>query len=142
MDNSRIEAKPPHPFTKVEAVAPFMNSPEKIWRDRMKDLSLTEEMFLLAVWKLKDDAYGVTIRQYVVKETDRNYPIGTIYSALDKMVRNGYLRKTVSDPTPERGGRSKNYYHITQEGIEALKNAMELKNLLWDAQTKMALSKS
>lgn len=108
----------------------------------MKDLNLTEEMFLLAAWKLKDNAYGVTIRQYVANETGRNYPIGTIYSALDKMSRKGYLRKTVSDPTPERGGRSKNYYHITKEGIEALKAAMELKNLLWDPQTEMALNKS
>lgn len=108
----------------------------------MKDLHLTEEMFLLAVWKLKDNAYGVTIRQYVTNETGRNYPIGTIYSALDKMARKGYLRKTVSDPTPERGGRSKNYYHITKAGIEALKAAMELKNLIWDPQTEMALNKS
>ena len=108
----------------------------------MKDLNLTEEMFLLAVWKLKDNAYGVTIRQYVAKETGRNYPIGTIYSALDKMVRMGFLRKTAGDPIPERGGRSKNYYHITKDGIEALKAAMELKNLLWDPQTEMALNKS
>jgi PadR family transcriptional regulator PadR len=108
----------------------------------MKDLTLTEEMFLLAVWKLKDNAYGVTIRQYVAKETGRNFPIGTIYSALDKMARKGYLRKTMGDPTPERGGRSKNYYQITEEGVTALKTAMELKNLLWDPQTEMALNKS
>ena len=108
----------------------------------MKDLTLTEEMFLLAVWKLKDNAYGVTIRHYVVQETGRSYPIGTIYSALDKMVRKGYLRKTLGDPTPERGGRSKNYYHITENGIVALKTAMELKNLLWDPQTETALNKS
>jgi DNA-binding PadR family transcriptional regulator len=108
----------------------------------MKDLTLTEEMFLLAVWKLKDNAYGVTIRQYVVKETGRNYPIGTIYSALDKMTRKGYLRKTVGDPIPERGGRSKNYYHITKEGVNALKAAIKLKKLLWDSQTVMALNKS
>lgn len=108
----------------------------------MKDLSLTEEMFLLAVWKLKEDAYGVTIRQFVARETGRNYPIGTIYSALDKLARKGYLRKTVGDPTPERGGRSKNYYHITKNGIKGLKTAMELKNLLWDPQTEMALHKS
>lgn len=108
----------------------------------MKDLTLTEEIFLLATWKLKENAYGVTIRQYVKRETGRNYPIGTIYSALDKLARTGYLRKTAGDPTPERGGRSKNYYHITENGVEALKIAMELKNLLWDPQTEMALNKS
>jgi PadR family transcriptional regulator PadR len=108
----------------------------------MKDLSLTEEMFLLAVWKLRENAYGITIRRYVANATGRNYPIGTIYSALDKMTRKGYLRKTMGDPVPERGGRSKNYYHITKEGIKALKNAIELKNLLWDSHTEMALNNS
>jgi len=45
----------------------------------------------------------------------------------------------VSDPLPERGGRSRNYYHISQEGITALKNALELKRLLWDDETELAL---
>jgi len=108
----------------------------------MKDLNLTEEMFLLAVWKLKENAYGVTIRQYISIETGRTYPYGTLYSALDKMVRIGYLRKTESEPSAERGGRRKFYYHITNEGVAALRSAMELKRLLWDRDTEMALSKS
>lgn len=105
----------------------------------MKDLTLTEEMFLLAVWKLKDNAYGVTIRKYVSKETKRIYPYGTLYSALDKLARKGYLTKTVSDPTPERGGRSRNYYNITPEGISALRTALELKKKMWDEATELAL---
>ncbi len=106
----------------------------------MKDLTLTEEMFLLTVLKLKDNAYGVTIRQRVSEKTKRVYPYGTLYSALDRLVNKGYLTKTVSDPLPERGGRSRNYYHITQEGINTLKNALELKRLLWDDETELALS--
>lgn len=106
----------------------------------MKDLTLTEEMFLLTVLKLKDNAYGVTIRHHVSEKTKRCYPYGTLYSALDKLVSKGYLIKTVSDPLPERGGRSRNYYHITQEGREALKNALELKKMLWDDETELALS--
>jgi PadR family transcriptional regulator PadR len=108
----------------------------------MKDLTLTEEMFLLAVWKLKENAYGVTVRQHVSEETGRTYPYGTLYSALDKLARKGYLTKTSGDPSPERGGRRKYYYHITQAGIDALKNAMELKSMLWDLDTQTALKKS
>ena len=106
----------------------------------MKDLSLPEEVCLLTVWKLKDNAYGVTIRQHVSKQTKRVYPHGTLYSALGLLVNKGYLTKTVGDPLPERGGRSRNYYHITADGIKALKNALELKKLLWDGETEMALS--
>lgn len=105
----------------------------------MKDLTLTEEMFLLAVWKLKDDAYGVTIRRHVSRETGRTYPYGTLYSALDKLARKGFLSKSAGDPTPERGGRRKFYYRITGAGITALKHAMELKRRLWDAETERAL---
>ena len=108
----------------------------------MKDLTLTEEMVLLAVWKLKENAYGVTIRKHLSKATKRIYPYGTLYSTLAKLVRMKCLVKTVGDPTPERGGRSKNYYHITDEGVEALKNAIELKNSLWDDDTIMAISES
>ena len=107
----------------------------------MKDLTLTEEMFLLTVWKLKDNGYGVTIRQHVSEATNRIYPYGTLYSALDKLVRKGYLKKRVSDPIPERGGRSRNYYHITPEGISALKMALELKQSLWDGETELAFDK-
>ena len=103
---------------------------------------LTEEMVLLAVWKLKDNAYGVTIRKHLSKATRRIFPYGTLYSALAKLVHMRYLNKTVGDPTPERGGRSKNYYRITPNGIEALKNAIELKNSLWDDETVVAISRS
>jgi len=108
----------------------------------MKDLNLTEEMFLLAVWKLKENAYGVTIRQHISQETGRTYPYGTLYSALDKLARKGFMTRSTGDPSPERGGRRKYYYHITGQGIEALRAAMELKRLLWDPDTEMALSKS
>ena len=107
----------------------------------MKDLNLTEEMFLLAVWKLKEDAYGVKIRKFVSEETGRIYPYGTLYSALDKLVQRGFLTKEVGDPTPERGGRSNIYYYITTEGSEALKEALRLKNLLWDGISEVAFDR-
>jgi PadR family transcriptional regulator PadR len=103
----------------------------------MKDLALIEEMILLSVWKLKDNAYGVTLRQHISEKTKRLFPYGTLYSTLDKMVGNGYLTKKVSEPLPERGGRSRNYYHITSEGFNALKAALELKQALWDKETEM-----
>ncbi len=110
--------------------------------DTMKDLTLTEEMLLLAVWKLGNEAYGVTIRQHVSKVTGRTYPYGTLYSALDKLARIGYLEKTTGDPTPERGGRRKYYYHLTGQGIQALKSAMQLKRLLWDRETELGIGES
>jgi DNA-binding PadR family transcriptional regulator len=108
----------------------------------MKDLNLTEEMVLWAVWRLDDDAYGVTIRDHLKLKTGREYPYGTLYSALANLEKLDYARKTVADPSPVRGGRSKNYYRITPYGIAALKAAVELKSALWDRDSVLALEKS
>lgn len=108
----------------------------------MKDLNLTEEMVLWAVWRLKADAYGVTIRDHITRNTERQVPYGTLYSALAKLENLGYARKTVAGPSPTRGGRSKNYYRITPYGIAALKAAVELKTTLWDRESVLALEKS
>lgn len=108
----------------------------------MKNLNLTEEMVLWAVWRLKDEAYGVTIRDHIIRNTGRQVPYGTLYSALAKLEKHGYARKTVADPSPTRGGRSKNYYRVTPYGIAALKAAVELKTALWDPESVLALEKS
>ena len=105
----------------------------------MKDLNLTEEMVLLAVWKLKDSAYGVTIRRHLSDSTQRIFPYGTLYSSLDKLVRNGFLTRTESDPEPVRGGRSKNYYSITSKGVEALRGALRLRRAMWDGEAEALL---
>ena len=105
----------------------------------MKDLTLTEEMILWAVWKLKTNAYGVTIRKQVSGRTGRIFPYGTLYGILAKLCRKRFITKRVSDPAPIRGGRSRNYYSITSQGREALKAAMELKKTLWDEESELAL---
>ncbi len=105
----------------------------------MHNLNLTEEMILVAIMHLKENAYGVTIRKHLSKVTKKIFPYGTLYSALDGMVRKDYLIKTVGDPSPERGGRRKNYYKLTEKGIEVLKYAFEMKNALWDDKIKHSI---
>jgi len=107
----------------------------------MKDLTLAEEMVLLAIWKLKDNAYGVTIRKQVSRSTNRLFPYGTLYSILDKLTKKYLITKIVSEPLPRRGGRSRNYYSITADGISALRVALQLKTSLWDEKTITALNK-
>jgi DNA-binding PadR family transcriptional regulator len=108
----------------------------------MKDLSTIEEIVLQAVWRLEDNAYGVTIRRFIVDKIQRRLPYGTLYSVLEAMQRKGFVSKRAGDPSPRRGGRSKNYFSITPRGIEALKAALELKNTLWDSFSQKALRES
>jgi DNA-binding PadR family transcriptional regulator len=94
-------------------------------------LSRIEEIILLAVWRLKDNAYGVTIREEVIRVTDQDWQQGAIYGPLARLHRKGYLTTTKGEPTPERGGRSKIFYKLTPFGLEALQEAQKIQELIW-----------
>ena len=95
-------------------------------------LTRTEEMILLAVWHLDNNAYGVTIRhQHLSDVVGKRFSIGAIYVPLDRLTQKGYLATTHSDPTPERGGRSKRFYQLTQDGLQALQQSKAIHDTLW-----------
>ena len=98
----------------------------------MKWLTKSEEMLLLTIWRLKDDAYGVTIRKQLMDLTGENMTYGTLYSSLDQLSRKGYVDKRDGEPTAERGGRRKIYYTITKIGMEALEKTRELNLQMWE----------
>ena len=105
----------------------------------MKELTKPEEMLLLAIWQLKDDAYGVRIRHHVSQVTKKEFTYGNLYSALNQLTKKQYVTKTEGEPTPERRGRRKIFYSLTPEGKAALKAAWELNDALWGGITKLAL---
>jgi PadR family transcriptional regulator, regulatory protein PadR len=79
-----------------------------------------EHMIILALLRLGDRAYGVTVRQEIELRTDREVSIGAVYATLDRLERKGYVRSHRGDPTPERGGRSKRFFRVTADGAEAV----------------------
>jgi len=89
----------------------------------MRELSLYETVFLLAISGLPGNAYGVTIRAEVDRLSGRTIPYGTLYSYLDQLFRKGYVAKAFGASTSERGGRSRILYRLTPAGIAALKEA-------------------
>ena len=105
----------------------------------MKLLSRNEEIILLAIWWLKDNAYGVTIREYVSKITGHDWLFGAVYVPLDKLTVKGYVMKYYSEPTDKRGGRSKCMYELTDRGKEALKEIYETHESVWQGIVKTAL---
>lgn len=107
----------------------------------MKYLTKSEEILLLAIWRLKDSAYGVSIRKYVMELTKENMTYGTLYSSLDQLVKKEYVYKEIGDPTPERGGRRKIFYSVTPKGLEALRNARELTKVLWGGISDLSFEK-
>jgi DNA-binding PadR family transcriptional regulator len=104
-------------------------------------LSRAEEIILLAVYKLRGNAYGVTIREQVNNDIGRYWPFGVIYKTLKKLKAKGYLEKTASSPVSERGGRTRYYYEITTEGISALENILHIHSSIWDGIKNLNLEK-
>ena len=98
----------------------------------MKLLSRQEEIVLLSIWKLKDNAYGVTIRKYISQVTGKYWSIGSIYVPLDRLVEKGYIRSYESGPEDKRGGRSKKMFEITDEGMQVLDEMKKVQEVLWN----------
>jgi len=84
-----------------------------------------EELVLLALVRLRENAYGVTIRREIAERIDRHVSFGAVYTTLERLERKGYVSSRVGEPTPERGGRAKKYFRIEKPGIRALNETRE-----------------
>jgi PadR family transcriptional regulator len=90
-----------------------------------------EQVVLLAVLRLGDDAYAVPVHDEILRCTGRDVSRGSIYITLDRLETKGYLRSRLADPTPERGGRAKRYYTLRPRALEALRENRRALVALW-----------
>jgi DNA-binding PadR family transcriptional regulator len=90
-----------------------------------------EQIVLLAILRLGEDAYAIPVREEIAARTGRNVARGALYTALDRLETKGCLRSRMSDPLPERGGRSRRYYTVTAAGLEALRAGRAALLALW-----------
>lgn len=96
---------------------------------KLKDsyLGEFEEIMLLAILGLRDNAYGTTIRQTVEQVGERFTSIGALYATLDRLERKGFISSRQGESSPTRGGRSKRYFKIEAFGLKALREAHNLR---------------
>ncbi|NRB47920.1 MAG: helix-turn-helix transcriptional regulator [Saprospiraceae bacterium] len=92
-----------------------------------------EEIVLLTVGILEDDAYGVNIKNDIKARLDRKVSVGALQAALRRMEKKGYLTSEQGETTSKRGGRPKLYFRLTALGHTALVESRETRNRLWDA---------
>ena len=83
-----------------------------------------ELLTLLAVARLGDDAYGVTVRDTMEARTSRSVTLGAIYKTLGRLESKGLVQVAVAPPTAERGGRRKKMYTLTTDGLEAVRSSL------------------
>jgi DNA-binding PadR family transcriptional regulator len=99
----------------------------------MKELTILEQIILSAILNLKDNAYGVSVRQSVKKLMGKNINYGTLYNALDQLLRKDYVKKRKGESTPDRIGRPRIFYSLTPTGKKALREAYKLNQTIWDS---------
>jgi len=104
----------------------------------MNILSRSEEIVLLAVWKLAENAYGVTIRDRVSRDTGKEWSFGAVYKPLKQLLHKGFVEKSSSEPGAERGGRSKYMYTLTPAGRTALREVRKIHKALWTEDCELA----
>jgi PadR family transcriptional regulator PadR len=96
-----------------------------------------EELVLLAVGILFDDAYGLAIVDELEQKTGRSVMISSVHKVLLRLEEKGYLRSRMGGATNTRGGRDKRLYTLTASGKKALQQSRELRNGMWKEIPKM-----
>jgi PadR family transcriptional regulator, regulatory protein PadR len=97
-----------------------------------------EEIVLLTVALLYDDAYGVAVLEELTSRLERPISLGVVHRTLQRLEEKGLVQSRFSEPIAERGGRSKRLFTMTLAGEQALQQARRIRNELWDGIPKTA----
>jgi DNA-binding PadR family transcriptional regulator len=99
----------------------------------MKYPTKKEELLLLSVLRLKNEASLVSIRRLLSESTGENWSVGNVYVALDNLLRAGCLEAFIGEPRAKRGGKAVKYYRLTEEGFKALAEIKKIQDIMWQA---------
>jgi PadR family transcriptional regulator PadR len=100
-----------------------------------------QEIVLLTILVLDENAYGVSIQEEIEKRTGREVSRGALHTALTRLDEKGFINSEFGGVTAERGGRRKRFYQVTNLGRSALEEAKSLRTDLWNSVPKIALQK-
>lgn len=99
-----------------------------------------EVLTLLAIARLGEDAYGVTIRETLEGRTSRTVTLGAVYKTLGRLESKGLVEVAIAPPTAERGGRRKKMYTLTEAGLAAVRTTLsDLRQLAQGLEPELQL---
>lgn len=104
------------------------------------NLGELEEIVMLSVGILYDDAYGLAIQKEIKERCNRSITISTVHSVTSRLEEKGYLKARYDGATPERGGRRKRLFTLTSSGQSVITKMRDLRENMWQAIPKVALS--
>jgi len=97
-------------------------------RDQLGSFEL---MVILVLIRLGENAYGVPICDELEKRTGRDVAVGSVYAALERLEDKGFVTSELGEPTAERGGRAKKYFHVTARGLKEVRETQRSLVKLW-----------
>ena len=97
-----------------------------------ESLGQFEQLVLLAILRIGDDAYAVSIIEEIEQRTGRNVSHAAVHVALKRMEKRALVSSRLGEPTPQRGGRAKRYYRHTATAVERLKDQRDALMSMWD----------
>jgi len=92
-----------------------------------------EELVLLVVGVLFDNAYGVAVKKEIEDQAQRRVTLSTVHAALHRLEKKGFVQSRLGDPTSRRGGKRKRLFVLTAAGSQAIQRAQQLRQKLWEA---------
>jgi DNA-binding PadR family transcriptional regulator len=98
-----------------------------------------EEVVMLSVAILGEDAYGNSVKSEIKKRLGRDPSIGALHASLQRLEEKGYLESQEGETTPERGGRRKRYYKVTKTGVKAMQQVKTLRDNMWKSVPDVVL---
>ena len=90
-----------------------------------------ELMILLTIIRIGDEAYGVPLSRELELLRGRRVSAGSVYAALDRLETKGLIASSLGEATPERGGRAKRYFRITEQGLRSVRETRTVLSKLW-----------
>jgi DNA-binding PadR family transcriptional regulator len=104
-----------------------------------KFISRSEEFLLLTVWRLKENAYGVTIRNQIKEATGKTWAYGALFVMLRRLEKKGYLFSHFADPSSQRGGKSKRIFQLSPLGVKALEEVRKAQESVWSGIEELSV---
>jgi PadR family transcriptional regulator, regulatory protein PadR len=98
-----------------------------------------EELVLISVASLPDNAYGVSVQQYILAKAQREVNISAIHEVLKRLERKGYMKSKMGGATNERGGRRKRFFILTSAGSRAMEHAIHMKMQFYKGVSSVSL---
>ena len=99
-----------------------------------------EELVLLTVASMENQAYAVILKEELEEVSKRKFNISAVHSALYRLEKKGFLSSFFGGASKKRGGKQKRYFQVTSAGFEALQECKDVRQHLWNSIPQLAFS--